>query len=586
MPNQFLNAQEYANVMLKLAKNQLVTGRLVTGKFKDEVSDENGLTVSVKRPPRFARNDASALSAALAAQDIVTGKVDVAVDQYAKVHVSVGDIEYVQSFNDLMKNETMKSAASTLAHQIDSHLQRQVAKFSSYIGDTTTDWPTAAEFGADANLKIASPAQFNRVHTRLMDLGVPNSDLVSTVTFNDGEAIRGSLIGGNIQGTNKSALERVKIPMLSEIDAYATQQCPSVTSGTRVSVGTSGIAHQQLLAALGAVAWVISGSIQTRIKEQAIASQDASLRTAATIIERDLPGTKVTWAANGNVERIVIDSIPAEFTEHTMIDTIGRMTGQTATIFAWDAESKDFWRRTTNIIKPDGNRAVGTALGQNGASGKADALARFRDYNPGYEYARNESLRGIDSAFNANGGRLSGGALMALQDRASNLADQNYNSWLDRVTALSEQGRTTAVQDATLGAASAGNLAQIYANRGDVKAAGAIGNNVGRLGHGLGLQLTEPPSHRPGDGTVIAESDDIVEVEGNAYFPLTSLRQEYVRGSDTHTTCPWKGRASYYTLKVGEDLNRDAAWFYPEPKSGAEAVAGRVAFWRGVEVRS
>lgn len=239
MPNQFLNAQEYANVMLKLAKNQLVTGRLVTGKFKDEVSDENGLTVSVKRPPRFARNDASALSAALAAQDIVTGKVDVAVDQYAKVHVSVGDIEYVQSFNDLMKNETMKSAASTLAHQIDSHLQRQVAKFSSYIGDTTTDWPTAAEFGADANLKIASPAQFNRVHTRLMDLGVPNSDLVSTVTFNDGEAIRGSLIGGNIQGTNKSALERVKIPMLSEIDAYATQQCPSVTSGTRVSVGTS-----------------------------------------------------------------------------------------------------------------------------------------------------------------------------------------------------------------------------------------------------------------------------------------------------------------------------------------------------------
>ncbi len=122
-----------------------------------------------------------------------------------------------------------------------------------------------------------------------------------------------------------------------------------------------------LVASLGAVAWVISGSIETRIKEQAIASQDASLRTAATIIERDLPGTKITWGQNGNVERIVVEGIPAEFTEHTMIDTIGRMTGQTATIFAWDAESKDFWRRTTNIIKPDGNRAVGTALGQNGA---------------------------------------------------------------------------------------------------------------------------------------------------------------------------------------------------------------------------
>ncbi|MDH4439186.1 MAG: methyl-accepting chemotaxis protein [Rhizobium sp.] len=122
-----------------------------------------------------------------------------------------------------------------------------------------------------------------------------------------------------------------------------------------------------LVASLGAVSWVISGSIATRIQEQAISGQDASLRTAATIIERDLPGTKITWASNGNVDRIVMDSIPKEFTDHTMIDAIGRMTGQTATIFAWDAESKDFWRRTTNIIKPDGKRAVGTALGQTGA---------------------------------------------------------------------------------------------------------------------------------------------------------------------------------------------------------------------------
>lgn len=231
MANQFLNAQEYANTMLLLAKNQLVTGKLVTGKFKNEVSDENGLTVSVKRPPRFARNDASAMSAALAAQDIVTGSVNVAVDQYAKVHVSVGDIEYVQSYNELMRNETMKSAASTLAHQIDAHLQAQAAKFSSYVG--------AATFATDANNYIGSPAEFNRVHTRLMDLGVPNSDLCSTVLFNDGEEIRGSLIGGDIQGTNKTALERTRIPILSEVDVYATQQCPSVTNGTRVAAATS-----------------------------------------------------------------------------------------------------------------------------------------------------------------------------------------------------------------------------------------------------------------------------------------------------------------------------------------------------------
>lgn len=231
MANQFLDAQEYANTMLLLAKNQLVTGKLVNGKFEDKVSDENGLTVSVKRPPRFAKNDASAMSAALAAQDIVTGKVDVAVDQYAKVHVSVGDIEYVQSYNELMKNETMKSAASTLAHQIDSHLQRQVAKFSLYTG--------TSNFATDAGNNIGSPAEFNAVHTKLMDLGVPNSDLVSTVLFNDAEEIRGSLIGGNIDGTNKTALEKTKIPMLSEVDVYATQQCPAISTGTRVSAATS-----------------------------------------------------------------------------------------------------------------------------------------------------------------------------------------------------------------------------------------------------------------------------------------------------------------------------------------------------------
>jgi hypothetical protein len=231
MSNQFLNAQEYANTMLLMAKNQLVTGKLVDGKFEDKVSDENGLSISVKRPPRFARNDASAMSAALAAQDIVTGSVNVAVNQYAKVHISVGDIEYVQSYNELMRNATMKSAAQTLAHQIDAHLQSKVAKFSSYIGTGT--------FATDPSNTIGTPQEFNRVHTRLMDLGVPNSDLVSTVLFDDGEEIRGSLIGTNIDAVNRNALEKVKIPILSEIDLYATQQCPSLTVGTRVAGATS-----------------------------------------------------------------------------------------------------------------------------------------------------------------------------------------------------------------------------------------------------------------------------------------------------------------------------------------------------------
>ncbi|ATN35405.1 methyl-accepting chemotaxis protein [Rhizobium sp. ACO-34A] len=122
-----------------------------------------------------------------------------------------------------------------------------------------------------------------------------------------------------------------------------------------------------LMVSLAVVSWVISQNIATRISEQAIAGQNASLRTAATIVERDLPGTTITWSKDGNVQRIVTTAIPAEYASHEMIDTIGRMTGQTATIFAWDPASQDFWRKTTNIIKPDGKRAVGTALGQKGA---------------------------------------------------------------------------------------------------------------------------------------------------------------------------------------------------------------------------
>ena len=84
--------------------------------------------------------------------------------------------------------------------------------------------------------------------------------------------------------------------------------------------------------------------------------------------------------------------------------------------------------------------------------------------------------------------------------------------------------------------------------------------------------------------TVIAESRDTVVVEGNHYFPLSSLVREHVVDSTLHTVCGWKGQASYYTIRVNGADNVDAAWYYPAPKSGAEAVADRVAFWKGVAV--
>ncbi|CAN5663197.1 DUF427 domain-containing protein [soil metagenome] len=86
------------------------------------------------------------------------------------------------------------------------------------------------------------------------------------------------------------------------------------------------------------------------------------------------------------------------------------------------------------------------------------------------------------------------------------------------------------------------------------------------------------------NGAVIAESDDTVVVEGNHYFPEASLKREYLMPSNLHTTCSWKGTASYYNLLVNGDANPDAVWYYPEPKEAAAEIKGRVAFWKGVKV--
>lgn len=85
-------------------------------------------------------------------------------------------------------------------------------------------------------------------------------------------------------------------------------------------------------------------------------------------------------------------------------------------------------------------------------------------------------------------------------------------------------------------------------------------------------------------GAVIAESDQTVVVEGNHYFPPAALRREHLRDSQTHTVCGWKGTASYYDVVVGDEVNRDAAWTYPEPKSAAAQIRDYVAFWRGVRI--
>ncbi|HXM60327.1 MAG TPA: DUF427 domain-containing protein [Terriglobales bacterium] len=86
------------------------------------------------------------------------------------------------------------------------------------------------------------------------------------------------------------------------------------------------------------------------------------------------------------------------------------------------------------------------------------------------------------------------------------------------------------------------------------------------------------------EGTVLAESEQCVEVEGNQYFPPDAIKQEYFKPSAAHTICPWKGTASYYDLEVNGKRNQGAAWFYPEPKPAANQIKGFVAFWKGVKI--
>lgn len=86
-------------------------------------------------------------------------------------------------------------------------------------------------------------------------------------------------------------------------------------------------------------------------------------------------------------------------------------------------------------------------------------------------------------------------------------------------------------------------------------------------------------------GEIIAESKEFEIVEGNYYFPPDSIKKKFLRDSETHTICPWKGVASYYDVVVNGEVNKDAAWYYPEPKPAAKKIKDYVAFWKGISIQ-
>ena len=86
------------------------------------------------------------------------------------------------------------------------------------------------------------------------------------------------------------------------------------------------------------------------------------------------------------------------------------------------------------------------------------------------------------------------------------------------------------------------------------------------------------------NGAILAQSDETIVIEGNHYFPAASINRSYFSRSNTHTICPWKGEASYYDISVAGQANKDAAWYYPDPKEAAAKIKDHVAFWKGVIV--
>lgn len=141
----------------------------------------------------------------------------------------------------------------------------------------------------------------------------------------------------------------------------------------RISLKSKNVTSSLMLtnAILITLSFTIIGFLTYSLKanqaaDSATKNQNASLRVAATFLSQNFDNIDVKWDADKNVKRLVAAELPA-FENHAMIDDIGRMTGETATVFAWDEKSKDFWRRTTNIVKPNGKRAIGTKLGKTGA---------------------------------------------------------------------------------------------------------------------------------------------------------------------------------------------------------------------------
>lgn len=223
MANQLLTPKVYANVMLKLLKNNLVMGKLVTTKFKDEFK-KVGDTVYIKRPPEFVIREGQVAQV----QDVVEGEAPISIDRQRGIDIEFSSIAETLTVDQLLKNNIMNAEATALAQEIDSDLMEQVLEFPNWVGTPGQTINSATDF-------FAGPQ-------RLDEMAIPGSGRAGVLSPADYWALAGNFTGLYAQTeVANNALQRARIPLLGNVQPYMTQSVINLTTGTRAATGAAQI---------------------------------------------------------------------------------------------------------------------------------------------------------------------------------------------------------------------------------------------------------------------------------------------------------------------------------------------------------
>lgn len=220
MANSFVNTQKVANAFLLLLKNELVMGKLANTKFDKDFSSEQiavGDTVKVRRPNQFLVRD----GATAEIQENKTGSVEITIDKQKGVDLQFTSKELTLDVDELLKNENMKSQASALAQQIDSDLVAETLKFPHWVGTPGETIDSAKDF-------FVGPQ-------RMDELSIPNNNRCAILSPADYWGLAGNLTGSNAESTAKTALEKAKLPLIGNVQAYMSQNVINLVTGTRAS---------------------------------------------------------------------------------------------------------------------------------------------------------------------------------------------------------------------------------------------------------------------------------------------------------------------------------------------------------------